>query len=195
MLWDIVCEGIDAPVGEALARPAHWSEVVSFDPVSAVSSVSTQLKGSTQVATFKLPVGRPTKYEPRFDDELLDAMSRGYSLTAFAGEIGVSRYTLDNWASSFPSFMEAVSRGRAARLKYWESKLINVGETGGVGQMGTVTIFALKNASASMGASEWLDKQEVTHSGQVTLAALVESSLKTLPSPVVEHDPNEGNES
>ena len=35
-------------------------------------------------------------------------------------------------------------------------------------------IFGLKN----MGTDEWKEKQEVAHSGQVTLAALVESSIK-----------------
>jgi transposase len=108
------------------------------------------------------PVGRPTKYEPRFCDMLIADMEDGYSATAFAGSIGVSRATLNLWAEAQPEFMEALNVGKSKRLRFWERTGISVAAkgTGGPGAA-TVITFGLKN----MGGDEWRDKQEVEHSG------------------------------
>lgn len=109
------------------------------------------------------PVGRPTKYEPRFCDDLIECMGRGFSLTAFAGEISVSRATINNWMAEFPEFLEATRVGQAKRTRKLEGTLLD-GETG---PKVTGHIFALKNADPE----GWRDKQEVEHSGGVTIQA------------------------
>lgn len=108
------------------------------------------------------PVGRPTKYEPRFCDMLIEDMRQGFSATAFAGSIGVSRATLNLWAAAHPEFMEALNTGKSVRLRFWEQTAISVAAkgTGGPGAASVIT-FGLKN----MGDEEWRDKQEVEHSG------------------------------
>lgn len=65
------------------------------------------------------PVGRPTKYEPRFCEMVIKAGKQGYSLGAFAGMIGVSRPTIDAWAKEHPEFLGAcnVSKATAALAK------------------------------------------------------------------------------
>src|SRR4051812_14268864 len=103
------------------------------------------------------PVGRPSKYEPRFCDELIEVMGKGFSLTAFAGEISVSRATINNWMADHPEFLEATRVGQAKRTKALETTLL-AGETG---PKVTGHIFALKNADPE----GWKDKQEVEHSG------------------------------
>lgn len=103
------------------------------------------------------PVGRPTKYEPRFCDELIVCMGLGFSLTAFAGEISVSRATINNWMAEFPEFLEATRVGQAKRTRALEKTLID-GESG---PKVTGHIFALKNADPD----GWRDKQEHEHSG------------------------------
>lgn len=101
--------------------------------------------------------GRPTKYEPRFCDELEAFMGAGFSATAFAGHIGVSRATLDNWAKDHPDFLEALSRAKARRLLHWEGAALRVTEKGGGPGTATIIAFGLKN----MGGDEWSDTQKL----------------------------------
>lgn len=109
------------------------------------------------------PVGRPSKYEPRFCDELIEFMGGGYSLTAFAGSIGVARSTINVWMAEHAEFSEATRVGQAKRTMALEKTLI-AGETG---PKVTGHIFALKNADPD----GWRDKQELEHSGQVKVVA------------------------
>ena len=102
-------------------------------------------------------VGRPTKYEPRFCDMVVEDMGKGYSLTAFAGLIGVNKDTLNEWMSVHPEFSDAVTRGKALRLRDWETVAIELRKHGGGPGGATMTIFGLKN----MGGSEWTDTTKV----------------------------------
>lgn len=103
--------------------------------------------------------GRPTKYDPRYCDEIVEDGEKGYSLTAFAGAIGVARSTINEWGASYPEFSEAIKRHAAARTRFLETGLLS-SETG---PQVTSRIFALKNAAPE----EWREKQEVEHSGQI----------------------------
>ncbi len=114
----------------------------------------------------KHPGGRPTKYEPRFCEEVEDLMAQGYSLGAFAGHVGVARSTINEWIDNHPEFSEAVSRAKAKRLLMWEGIGLKVAQYGGSGGQATMTIFGLKN----MGEDEWRDKQEFEHSGGAELS-------------------------
>lgn len=124
--------------------------------------MTTSARKPRAPAAAKRSVGRPTKYDPKFCDAVEAFMAEGFSLTAFAGDLGVSRATIDNWMKEFPEFLEAVSRSKAKRLAFWERTAINVASkgTGGPGAA-TVIVFGLKN----MGGDEWKDKQEVEHTG------------------------------
>jgi hypothetical protein len=108
------------------------------------------------------PVGRPSKYDPMYCDMVEADMAEGYSLTAFAGGIGVSRSTIGEWMAEHPEFSAAVSRSKAKRLRGWEKMGIDIAAkgTGGPGAA-TIVVFGLKN----MGDDEWRDKQEVEHTG------------------------------
>lgn len=105
--------------------------------------------------------GRPSKYHAAYCNEVIETMATGLSLTAFAGEIGVARSTINEWIAEYPDFSEAVKKGQAKRTKYLERRLLD-GETG---PRVTSHIFALKNAAPD----EWADKQQHEHSGGVTV--------------------------
>jgi transposase len=123
--------------------------------------MTTRAKKPRATAAEKRPVGRPTKYEPRFCDELEAFMAQGYSATAFAGSIGVSRATIDNWTKEHPEFLEALSRAKAKRLLDWERAAHRVRDKGGGPGTAQIITFGLKN----MGGDEWVDKQAVEHTG------------------------------
>jgi hypothetical protein len=109
----------------------------------------------------KRPPGRPTKYEPRFCEMVVEDMAKGYSLTAFAGSIGVCKDTIHAWTKEHPEFSDAVARAKAVRLRDWETVALAMRTNGGGPGGATVTIFGLKN----MGSGEWTDKQEIEHTG------------------------------
>lgn len=90
----------------------------------------------------------------------------GYSLTAFAGEIGVDRDTISEWAKVHPAFSVAVNRAKAKRAHWWERQARKVAQDGGPGGQATMVIFGLKNHAPD----DYQDKQHVEHSGNVGFA-------------------------
>ena len=103
------------------------------------------------------PIGRPTKYDPAYCDEVISAGEQGLSLTAFAGLIGVARSTINEWIGNFPDFSEAVKRHQAKRTLFLERGLLAAES----GPSVTTRIFALKNAAPE----EWKDKVQNEHTG------------------------------
>lgn len=103
------------------------------------------------------PVGRPSKYDPAFCEALIEFMGKGYSLTAFAGEIGVARSTINEWMAEHHEFSEATRVGQAKRTRALETTLL-AGESG---PKVTGHIFALKNADPE----GWKDKVQQELSG------------------------------
>jgi hypothetical protein len=102
--------------------------------------------------------GRPTKYDPRYCEMLVDFGSQGFSTGAFAGLIGTCKQTVENWKVEHPEFLVAAQRARAARLMKWEGIALDNAKNGkGAPAM---TQFALKNIDKD----EWQDvsRQEQT---------------------------------
>lgn len=69
----------------------------------------------------KNKVGRPTKYDPKYCQEIIDFMSTGKSLTAFAGEIEINKATLYDWEKVHPDFHDAINIARQKCQAKWES--------------------------------------------------------------------------
>lgn len=98
--------------------------------------------------------GRPSKYDPAFIEEVLPFMKQGYSTTALAGHLGVSRSTLYLWIEEYQEFSDAVKEGMAASAVWWENCLRNNAEKGEGNA--TSAIFGLKNRASD----DWRDKRE-----------------------------------
>lgn len=111
-------------------------------------------------------MGRPTKYEARFCDEVREFLKDGYSVAAFAGHIGVSYSTVKLWAQEHDEFSAAVKDGQAAAVLWWEqrARAVAMGEEGNP----TAVIFGLKNRAPE----EWRDKVETEHSGSVAITKI-----------------------
>jgi hypothetical protein len=101
--------------------------------------------------------GRPSGYKPEYCHAVIKDMTAGFTLTAWAGSIGVSRETAYQWARVHPEFSDAVATGRAARQRYWEKRLMSVE----AGAANSGIIFALRNCCQA----DWADRHEVQHSG------------------------------
>ena len=87
-------------------------------------------------------------YRKNFCKRCIQAGARGYSLTAFAGMLGVSRATLTRWADCHPRFAEAIGAHKAKRAKFWEDQLARIARDGGKTGSTTMVMFALKSVAS-----------------------------------------------
>ena len=99
-------------------------------------------------------VGRPTKYEKKYCEAVIEHLKEGASLTSFAASIGVARSTINQWMEDYPEFSESVKVAKAHCAAWWEALGRNNAITGDGNA--TLVIFGLKN----MGREDWRDKQE-----------------------------------
>lgn len=102
-------------------------------------------------------MARPSSYDPAYCDAAVEFMAGGYSITAFAGHVGVTRSTVFAWMNAHPEFQDSVKRGTAAATKFWEAANIELALTGKGNA--TACIFGLKNRASE----DWKDIQEHRH--------------------------------
>lgn len=106
-----------------------------------------------------MPTGRPTDYDESFCERLIVHMASGLSFESFAGEIGVNRDTLYQWAKVHKEFSDAKKTGTERARSFWEK----MGIAGAAGEIKnfncTAWIFNMKNRFRE----EWSDRQEIEH--------------------------------
>lgn len=66
--------------------------------------------------------GRPTKYDPKMCDQVIDCMAEGMSKIETAGTIGITSETLYQWVQKYPEFSDAVKLGVELSNTWWERK-------------------------------------------------------------------------
>ena len=106
-----------------------------------------------------MAAGRPTDYDPAYCDAAREFLKDGYSLTAFAGSIGVARSTVYKWVDEYPEFSDAIKSGQAGAVYWWEERARHMAATGEGNA--TAIIFGLKNRASD----EWRDISRQEHSG------------------------------
>ena len=124
-----------------------------------------------------MTAGRPTKYDPAMCDEVLPFMEQGYSTTALAGHLKVSRQTLYDWMNAHKEFLDAVKEGQAASAIWWENCLRANAATGEGNA--TAAIFGLKNRASD----DWRDKRETdltSSDGSMTPKGIPEDVITAL---------------
>lgn len=100
--------------------------------------------------------GRPTKYKTEYCREVIDFMTFGYSKEAFCGRIGIAKDTLYKWDKKHKEFADAIKKGEAKSLLFWEKMGIE-GATGNISGFNPSTwIFNMKNRF------NWRDKRDIT---------------------------------
>ena len=116
--------------------------------------------------------GRPSSYRPEYCDRAIAFMGKGYSLTALAGDLGQGKETLYGWIATHPEFSDAVTRGKAARLKALEERMLSANNGG----TAATSIFALKNADPD----EWREVRYANIEHSVNLDALTDEQLAAI---------------
>jgi hypothetical protein len=100
-------------------------------------------------------VGRPTKYDPTYCEQVIALGKSGASVVEMAFEIGVSRNTLEtNWPAEHPEFLEALTRAREASQVWWEREgRTNLKTSGYQGSMWS-------RSMAARFPSDWRERRE-----------------------------------
>ena len=119
--------------------------------------------------------GRPTTYEDRFCDLLIDHMTKGYSFESFAAITDTCKDTLYEWVKVHPEFSDAKKRATDKSRLFWEKvgieNIVNI-ETMEKDESGSFTavkkslnsaawIFNMKNRFKD----DWKDKHETEFIG------------------------------
>ncbi len=87
-----------------------------------------------------MTAGRPTKYDPRYCEDIIDHMSMGGSIEGFGAYIGdkykdrslaVSKMTIFEWFKVHPEFLEAKEIGLSYSRKFYD----DMGNSGMAGQL------------------------------------------------------------
>jgi hypothetical protein len=113
--------------------------------------------------------GRPTLYRPEYCQRAIEFMGQGYSVTALAGHLGMSKDAIYDWINLYPDFRHAINMGRAARVAALETKLLATSQGVGV----TAAIFALKNADPD----EWQDRYYTETKVNVSIDQMSDADL------------------
>lgn len=123
----------------------------------------------------KNPVGRPTKWDPKYCQEVIDFMAQGYSLEAFCGHISVGKEAVYSWREKYPEFSYAVNEAFNKCRVFWEAAAINgLFTEKGKSINSTVWIFNMKNRFG------WRDQQSLEVTGSINQNIQVAHTLQPL---------------
>ena len=111
------------------------------------------------------PVGRPSKYDESFCDQVIDLGKQGLSITQIAFELDIHKDTLYDWKKTKPEFSDAIKKARDYAQGFWENALRTAAlgmNPEGVTPNPTLMIFQMKNRCPD----EWREKQVQEHVGK-----------------------------
>ena len=129
-------------------------------------------------------VGRPTKYDPKYIEQVYKLCLLGATDSDMANFFNISEATLNNWKIEYPDFLESIKNGKERAdatvaeslykrangyehedidIKMYEGQIIKTKLIKHYPPDTTAGIFWLKNRRPK----EWRDKQEVEHSGSM----------------------------
>lgn len=120
-------------------------------------------------AKTKRSHGRPTKYDEKYNEMLIEHMAQGFSFESFAGVIEVNQDTLHEWKKVHPSFSEAKKIAFGKCQVFWEKIGIDgCWNTPDGPNLNTgVWVFNMKNRF------RWTDKVEVNGSKEEEVKPIV----------------------
>ena len=106
----------------------------------------------------KAVMGAPIKYRPEMCQTAISYLGQGFSVTALAGKLDVTRETLYQWQDKFPDFSDAIRQGRAKGQASYEQ--IMRGQANGKNKGNAASLaFAMRN----LYPADYMEKSTVDH--------------------------------
>lgn len=129
-----------------------------------------------------MTAGRPTTYDEKYPEMLLEHLSKGYSFESFGGVVGCAKETLYNWLKANKKFLDAKKAGETANMLFWE-RLGTGGAAGKIEKFNTAAwIFNMKNRHG------WRDRVELSGDQYQPIQLAYMSNKKER---ILDHDPDE----
>ena len=141
-------------------------------------------KTKTKAVAVKRKIGRPDDYKPEYCQKLIDHMTGGLSIEAFAALIPCSKATIYNWVKIYPEFLNAKKIGEGYSRLFWEKAGIEGMYAPNFSA--SVWIFNLKNRFG------WVDKKESSEDKHIHTVKIELPGQKT--EQVISIQPGEGEE-
>ena len=117
-----------------------------------------------------MPAGRPTKYDPSMCEIVVTLMAEGASRVEVCAELGICYETFQTYQEDHPEFSEAVKKGVQLCQAWWERE----GRTNLKNKDFSYTGWYMNMKNRF----KWTDRQEVEHSGKMTLEEFVAGSYQ-----------------
>jgi hypothetical protein len=67
-----------------------------------------------------LPRGRPSKYDPKYCETVIELMKEGKSLSEVCAAIGIGRNRMMHWTEEHKEFRDSIDTGKALAQAWWE---------------------------------------------------------------------------
>lgn len=109
----------------------------------------------------KKPVGRPTKYDPKMCETVIELGKEGMSKCEIGVNLDISHDTFCRWQKENADFSEAVKEAMRYSQAWWEAKGRQATFGGVDGFNATSYIFNMKNRFRD----EWNDTVKNEHTG------------------------------
>jgi len=116
---------------------------------------------------INVPLGRPTKYDPAWCDQVLDLGAIGYSRAQVAAELGITRASMNEYERQHPEFLNATTRANELSLAWWEQ----AGRAGMFMKGFSAAAYSLQMRNRFRG--EYTDATETTHKVDDSVAGLM----------------------
>lgn len=100
-----------------------------------------------------------SKYKSAYCNEIIECLGRGYSVSGFAGYIGVATSSVHLWIKNHPEFAEAYAIAKGKSAYHWETKFIEFAQTG-------KNVGAFAYALGNRCPEEWKNVQKFEHAGK-----------------------------
>lgn len=129
--------------GKNSRRPAKKRK----DPPKVIPPIGEDTSEHMKKFKYRIinPIGRPTEYQEDMCQEVIKFGKLGYSRTAIAAKLGISRNTLYQWVKQYPDFQDAMEKAVEESQIFWEDALRLTAMGALEKANATATIFALKS--------------------------------------------------
>jgi hypothetical protein len=130
-----------------------------------------------------MPAGRPSGYSEEIADAICDRLSEGESLRSICRDVEMpSRASVLRWQDERPEFETKCARARLAQADWLQDDMADIeGDVlrGALDPQAARVVLSSKQWRASkLAPKKYGDRQQVDHTGTLTLASLVEASMK-----------------
>lgn len=142
------------PRKSSLSSPKRSTKAAS-EGIAPTVRVKEEPKAKPEGYVF----GRPTVWQDRFCDDVIEWGADGKSITWMAATIGITKETIYAWIKEKPAFSDAIERARVLCQKWWE----DAGQRGMEADKFNSAVWQ-KNMAARF-RDEWTDRAEVSGPG------------------------------